>query len=102
MERKENCWEFKRCGRQKDGSQCHLLGVCPAATDERLDSVHGGLNAGRACWLIAGTLCGGELQGTFAKKMKNCLQCDFYLKVKKEEGGNFQMSATLLEKLGSG
>ncbi|MEJ2313620.1 MAG: hypothetical protein P8Y85_02330 [Nitrospirota bacterium] len=99
MERKENCWEFKRCGRQKGGDKCDLLGVCPATTDDRLDGVHEGVNAGRACWLVAGTMCGGEVQGTFAKKMKNCMKCDFYLKVKKEERGNFQMSATLLIKL---
>ncbi len=96
---KINCWEFKRCGRQEGGHNSEKLGVCSAAADGRLDGIHGGVKAGRVCWMVAGTLCGGELQGTFAQKMKNCLQCEFYLKVKKEEGGDFKMSAVLLRML---
>ncbi len=36
--------------------------------------------------MLAGTLCGGELQGSFAAKMGECKNCDFYKKVEKEEG----------------
>jgi hypothetical protein len=53
-------------------------GVCPAATDSQYDGLHGGTNAGRACWLVAGTMCKGEVQGTFAHKYKDCAICDFY------------------------
>jgi len=60
-----NCWEFKNCGRDKDGS-------CPTVLEK----------AGRACWLVAGTLCGGQVQGTAAQKLGNCRECDFYQKVK--------------------
>jgi len=94
---KLNCWEFKKCGRQRGGHNSETLGVCVATYDERLHGIHGGLNSGRACWMVAGTLCGGKVQGTFAQKMKNCLQCDFYLKVKGEEKGDFKMSAVLLK-----
>jgi hypothetical protein len=32
---------------------------------------------GRPCWAVAGTFCDGEVQGTFAKKLINCMDCDF-------------------------
>ena len=97
--RKLNCWEFKRCGRQPDGVNVSTMGLCPAAMEENLGEVHDGTNAGRACWVVSGTLCGGEVQGTFAKKFRNCKVCDFYLLVKEEEYPNFHYSAPLLEKI---
>ncbi len=86
---KLNCWEFKACGREVGGQKAEELGICPAATERALHGIHKGLNGGRACWSIAGTLCGGEVQGTFAKKMMNCLHCDFLKRVNEEEGRDF-------------
>lgn len=54
-----NCWEFKKCGRQQ---------TCPAYP-----------NHGNRCARVAGTLCGGKVQGIFAMKLTNCMHCDFYL-----------------------
>lgn len=85
-----NCWEFRKCGRQYGGSQVADLGVCPASVEKELDGIHGGKNGGRACWAIAGTLCEGMVQGTFAVKLRTCLVCDFYTLVQKEEGPDFQ------------
>jgi hypothetical protein len=82
---KMNCWEFKNCGRQAGGHKVAELGICPATTTRSLDSIHGGQNAGRACWVVAGTLCKGQAQGTFAQKYKNCESCDFYSMVRTEE-----------------
>ena len=96
---KRNCWEVKRCGRQPGGEAAHELGVCPAATERKLDGVHGGLNAGRACWVVSGTMCRGSIQGTFAKKFSDCKQCDFYGMVKEDEAPLFKLSATLLTML---
>ncbi|MGE5893097.1 MAG: two-CW domain-containing protein [bacterium] len=86
---KRNCWEFKGCGRGPGGKNVGELGVCPAATYKKLNSIHGGKNAGRVCWLVVGTMCGGEIQGTFAKKYKDCMDCDFYRFVEREEGELF-------------
>lgn len=83
--KKLNCWEFKNCGRQPGGPKVAELGVCPAAVDKALDGAHGGKNAGRACWVIAGSLCGGKIQGTFAQKLHNCWRCEFMNAVKREE-----------------
>jgi hypothetical protein len=97
--KKLNCWEFKKCGREAGGPQVQEFGVCPATKEQRLDGIHGGSQAGRSCWVLAGTLCGGQVQGTFAQKYRNCEICDFYKMVRKEEFTRFQLSATLLARL---
>lgn len=51
------CWLKKQCSEQQ----------CPAYQND----------SGR-CWLIAGTMCGGEVQGKFAKKYESCLKCEVY------------------------
>ena len=96
---KKNCWEVMKCGREPRGKNANELAVCPAATDERLTEVHGGKNAGRACWVIAGTFCEGAVQGTFALKYKDCTLCDFFRQVRTEEGSNYQTALVLLKKL---
>ncbi len=96
---KLNCWEFKNCGRHEGGEHVNDLGVCPATRESRLDGIHDGKNAGRTCWVIAGTLCKGEVQGNFAKKYKNCEVCNFYQSIKKEEGAKFTLSAILLSRV---
>ncbi len=58
-----NCWERKGCNEKG----------CPAYKNE----------TGR-CWLLAGTLCGGKVQGKFAEKYGSCILCDVY----KENIGN--------------
>lgn len=97
--KKLNCWEFKKCGREQGGVKAVELGICPSAIETRLDGAHGGTRAGRACWVIAGTLCGGKEQGTFAHKYHNCEKCDFYQTVKKEEGSHYVYSIVLLQKI---
>jgi len=97
--RPKNCWEFKECGREPGGKNAQDLGPCPAATNTRMDKVHHGINAGRVCWIVAGTMCGGESSGTYANKLKDCRECDFYLKVKEEEGEEFLITMELIDRL---
>ena len=96
-EQKKNCWEFMRCGRQPGGDKVDELGVCPAAVSDKHDGTNEGRKGGRFCWVVAGTLCTGECQGTMAHKILSCLKCSFYLYVEKQEGGYF----TLTEQHGS-
>lgn len=91
-----NCWEFKKCGREVGGDKAFELGVCPASINTMLEGVHNGISAGRACWAVAGTLCGGEVQGSFAQKYRDCGLCDFYNLVREEEGENFILTIDLL------
>jgi len=65
--RTANCWEFKKCGREAGGAKAAQLGICPAYPDH-----------GHDCAYVTGTLCGGEVQGSFAAKQANCLKCDFF------------------------
>ncbi len=88
-----------KCGRGPKGKKVGILGVCPAARERRLDRVHGGINSGRVCWVVAGTFCGGTVQGTFAKKQVACKRCDFYKKVQHEEGKEIESATSLLNRL---
>ncbi len=98
-QKKLNCWEVMKCGRGPGELLSGKMGACPVATEKRLDGKHGGLQAGRACWVVAGTFCGGKVQGTFAKKFNACKTCIFYKKVQEEEGANFQKPFVLLKRL---
>lgn len=53
-----NCWDKNQC----------INRDCPAYKNER----------GR-CWLIAGTMCGGETCGTFVEKYGSCTNCDVFV-----------------------
>ena len=81
---KLNCWEYKKCGRDTSSSQS-VKNICPAALYSDADGVNGGKNAGRICWVVAGTFCDGDVQGTFAQKLKSCQKCDFYNFVGEQE-----------------
>lgn len=91
MKKKQNCWEYKKCGRESGGAKVSELGVCPATTDTLCDGLNGGKNAGRICWAVTGTFCGGKVCGTFAHKYHTCLACDFFKKVKEEEGDQYSL-----------
>ena len=86
----ENCWEFKKCGRQPGGNRVAELGVCSASRDAKADGLNGGRFGGRICWALAGTLCGGKVQGEFAQKLESCMQCEFYRRVQTEQGKGVQ------------
>ncbi len=62
-----NCWEFRKCGRERGGTHSYELGVCPSWPKHGLE-----------CATISGTMCGGEVQGTAAQKLGNCEKCAFY------------------------
>ncbi|UCG79068.1 MAG: hypothetical protein JSV21_04370 [Nitrospirota bacterium] len=97
--KKLNCWEFQQCGREPGGDNVSSCGVCPASDQTLLDGIHGGKNAGRACWAVAGTMCEGETIGSNAKK-KSCTMCEFYEVVRQEEGSDgFVPTFALLQKL---
>jgi hypothetical protein len=87
-----------KCGREPGGKHVPELEVCPAAVEEKLNGIHKGTNGGRTCWLVAGTMCEGDVQGTFARKFKSCQNCTFFRVVKLEEGDAFMSDVkSLLE-----
>lgn len=75
-----------QCGREPGGCNVPESSVCPAAVDTAHDGINSGSRAGRFCWAVAGTLCNGKIQGSFAEKRASCTQCQFYKLVRAEEG----------------
>jgi len=65
---KTQCWEFTKCNSEKNAS-------CPTVVQK----------AGRSCWLVAGSFCGGPIQCKVAHKFSNCKECDFHKKVRNRE-----------------
>lgn len=56
------CWDHHKCGQKVD---------CPAYPDN-------GFN----CWLVEGTLCRGERQPAYERKIESCRAlCDYYMGV---------------------
>ena len=55
MGKKVKCWERFECEETE----------CPALRSDALK-----------CWLVPGTFCRGEIQGSFPSKMEMCLQCE--------------------------
>lgn len=51
------CWESKQCGKQD----------CPAYN-----------HPDHRCWMISGTFCRNEIQGSYHEKMEACRKCDVY------------------------
>jgi len=95
MAGRQNCWEYRECGREPGGDRVEELGVCPAAAEGRLDGVNGGHNGGRACWAVEDTLC----YSSIGAKFSNCLHCDFLLKVQDEEVATFQLMEGVRDRL---
>jgi len=56
-ERISTCWQDMNC----NSSNCPVYGLRHTR-----------------CWLIAGTFCGGEIQGRFAQKLETCSECRIY------------------------
>src|ERR1035437_2445650 len=93
-----NCWEYMRCGRIPGGENADQPGVCPAYT----------YGAGHACWLVAGTFCGGQVQGTFAQKEGTCRNCEFYKRFDlqdrshmRDQFGHMVLMTTILDTVGA-
>lgn len=85
--KKLNCWEYMECGRQPGGVEADIKGVCPAAREgSPFCGYNQGAEAGRICWLVAGTFCNNIVQGSFADKRDGCKNCSFYKQVNSEEG----------------
>lgn len=97
---KLNCWEFKRCGRQAEGTMQEAEGLCPAPGEIRLDGIHEGVSSGRSCWMVAGTYGKGPAICSSLKDISDCKDCDFYHMVMREEGPGFLSTNDLGEVLG--
>lgn len=97
---KENCWEFKQCGREPGGAKVHEMGVCPAATSVVANGINSGTNGGRACWAVVGTFCGGIVQDNLLRKLHDCVTCEFRHVVEAEEGDAYVPAPQIAARVG--
>jgi hypothetical protein len=93
---KKNCWEFMACGKEVHGRLAGQEDICRAALESRLDGMHGGRSAGRACWVVGGTRCDGQAQHDYELRRQACASCAFYQAVKAEEGDFFLLPDEML------
>jgi len=85
-----NCWEFMKCGKEPREGRVGGNGGCPITGNRELWGRNRGLYAGRSCWKVLGTLCGGTVQTSYAEKMRDCAHCNFFRQVKCEEASRFE------------
>lgn len=90
---KLNCWNFKNCGRYPGGPKEHELGTCPVPIMDEADGFLGGRGAGRGCAYVAGSYCGGEVQGSYEFKKKHCEDCEYYKALQAEFGATASVMA---------
>jgi chemotaxis signal transduction protein len=60
----ENCWDVKSCKKKE----------CPAYENSDL-----------RCWMISGTFCRDEIQGSFHEKIEACRKCNFYQQAQSDQ-----------------
>ncbi|WP_339135275.1 MAG: hypothetical protein WGN25_17515 [Candidatus Electrothrix sp. GW3-4] len=78
-----NCWEVKDCGREPNGKNVPLHGVCPVSVDFLVDGIHNGKNGGRCCWAFAPGVTKESYDiSSYYEKALGCLGCEFYKSVK--------------------
>ncbi len=85
---KTNCWDQMLCGRELSGEAVKQFGVCPVIKYSGYNRINRGYNGGRYCWRIVGTFV-EEAYCPVAKELGDCIICEFYKRVKQEEGENF-------------
>ncbi|UCB44498.1 MAG: HAMP domain-containing histidine kinase [Spirochaetota bacterium] len=83
---KMNCWEYLLCDYGPTSKN-----PCSAAVDTTSEGVNNGKNAGRICWTLPDTLCFKKPMGKFDEKRDICFSCEFFQRVKLEEGNLFQL-----------
>jgi hypothetical protein len=60
----------------KRNKPCWVIRKCP--TDIRQNCPAWEFRGGHLCWFINGTICQGEMQGSWQKKIKICRQCEVF------------------------
>lgn len=84
--KKINCWEFMRCGKGPSGIGNNKSNICPILAETSANTLNGGVNGDRICWVIAETCCNGEMKCADFQRKDSCFSCEFRYKVTIEEG----------------
>ncbi len=87
MNKKVNCWEYFKCGREPGGAKCGERGICGVAGAFELEGVNRGTAGGRVCWAVTES---GSAEAR-ADKFCRCIGCVFFRRVVAEEGRAFSL-----------
>jgi DNA-binding XRE family transcriptional regulator len=60
----------------KKNSPCWVIRKCPTETKQNCPAWE--FHVGHLCWFINGTICQGQVQESWEKKMKLCRQCEMF------------------------
>ena len=61
---------------QKKNRPCWVIRKCPGEIKQNCPAWE--LQVGQLCWFINGTICQGQVQDSWQKKMKICRQCKVF------------------------
>jgi hypothetical protein len=61
---------------RKGGRLCWDIQACPMDLREKCPAWE--FQCGHLCWFISGTMCKGEVQGSWENKMKICRECKVF------------------------
>lgn len=67
---------LKRSGKRDRARKCWTVKDCPKETREKCPAWE--FQGGDLCWLINGTICHGEAQRDWQKKMSLCRKCEVF------------------------
>ena len=67
---------FLKKSPHKKNRACWVIRKCPMETRQNCPAWE--LRAGNLCWFINGTICQGQVQENWQKKMKICRQCKVF------------------------
>jgi DNA-binding XRE family transcriptional regulator len=55
---------------------CWVIRKCPMETRRNCPAWE--FNLGQLCWFVSGTMCRGQAQGNWQKKMNTCRECEVF------------------------
>jgi DNA-binding XRE family transcriptional regulator len=63
-------------GSKDGGKHCWDIQACPMEVREKCPAWE--FQSGHLCWFISGTMCKGEVQGSWENKMQICRECKVF------------------------
>ena len=84
-ERKINCWEFQKCGREPGGKNIDKYGVCFVPVSIEYNGINDAKNEGRFCWSLRESACENIMRKCRVNEIKECRRCTFYIFIQESD-----------------
>jgi hypothetical protein len=75
-----------KCGKGPSGDGNGKHRSCPISAETSANTLNGGVNGGRICWIIAENCRNSKVKCSELSRMDPCFSCEFRYKVFAEEG----------------